>query len=389
MNDKILLVDDEANVLSGYTRNFEGYFNIETANGGIDALTRIKNIQEPYAVVLTDLRMPGISGVELLRQTKELTPDTVRIMISGNADLQATLDAVNEGAVFRFLTKPCTPQDLVKALEAGLNQYDLIISKKELLNKTLNGSIQTLTDIISLFDPTAFGQAQLRREIVLAVARAMKIEPFWDIEIAAMLCDISNVTIPSELIYKQQTGGELNPSETEILRTLPQVSSKLLSHIPRLESVAKIVLYQDKNYDGSGFPMDNISKDEIPLGSRIIKIVKTILLLNEQGHSIEEALKALELHIPRYDTKIMQVVSEIIPALSNFTKSKTQSVKMVYMNELRVGQILRSDVESKDGFVILKAGHMLRSTHLQRIQNFAQISGLKEPIAVEASSIKI
>ena len=158
MTEKILCVDDEPNVLQACRRQLRKRFHIETADGGEQALQAIAG-QDPYAVIVSDMRMPGMDGIQFLARAKELTPNSVRIMLTGNSDQQTAIEAVNEGNIFRFLTKPCPAESLAKAIAAGVEQYRLVTAEKELLEKTLRGSIKVLTEVLSLVNPTAFGRA--------------------------------------------------------------------------------------------------------------------------------------------------------------------------------------------------------------------------------------
>ncbi len=136
MNNNILFVDDEANILDGYKRHLRKQFRIETALGGEQGLAAVVN-QGPYAVIISDLRMPGMDGIQFLSRVREISPDSVRMMLTGHADLENAMEAINKGNIFRFLTKPCMPAVLALVLEAGIEQYRLVMSEKELLEKTL------------------------------------------------------------------------------------------------------------------------------------------------------------------------------------------------------------------------------------------------------------
>lgn len=178
MTEKILCVDDEPNVLNAYQRALRKEFQIETAVGGAPGLAAIDS-QGPYAVIVTDMQMPGMDGIQFLAQVKEKSPDSIRIMLTGNADQHTAIEAVNEGNIFRFLTKPCPPEVLAKTLKAGLQQYRLVMVEKELLEKTLRSSIQVLTDILSLVNPTAFSRASRVQRLVCALAAKLQIEQAW------------------------------------------------------------------------------------------------------------------------------------------------------------------------------------------------------------------
>src|SRR5690242_18933857 len=134
MNDTILFVDDDIRIISALQRNLYREYRVEIAAGPKDALEAIADAN--YAVVVSDLKMPGMSGIEFLAQVKESSPDTVRVLLTGQADLEAAIAAVNEGSVFRFLTEPCPKEVLTRTLDAALEQYRMITSEKELLQDT-------------------------------------------------------------------------------------------------------------------------------------------------------------------------------------------------------------------------------------------------------------
>ena len=270
MTKRILCVDDDSNILLGYQRALRKY-QIEVALGADEALAAITS-RGPYAVVVSDMRMPRMNGVELLARVKDIAPDTVRMMLTGNSDQETALEAVNEGHIFRFMTKPCPADVFGKTLEAGLAQYRLIVAERELLSNTLGGSIKMLTDVLSLVCPTAFGRASRVRGLARKMAQALGENELWVIEIAAMLSQIGCVAIPEETLARFYRGEELSRSEAEEFAVHPLVGRDLLQNIPRLEAVAEVVAYQEKRFDGQGPPPDDRRGTAIPLGSRILKV---------------------------------------------------------------------------------------------------------------------
>ena len=135
MTKKILLVDDDPNILQGYQRQLRKRFELDTVLSGREGLEAVAS-DGPFAVIVSDMRMPGMDGVQFLTQVRETASDTVRMMLTGNSDQQTAMDAVNEGHIFRFLTKPCNTDTFAKALEAALEQYRLITAERELLPGT-------------------------------------------------------------------------------------------------------------------------------------------------------------------------------------------------------------------------------------------------------------
>ena len=122
MNDKILLVDDEAKVLAGIKRQLRKKFTIETALSGEEAL-KIIDEKGPFAVIVSDYHMPGMNGIDFLCRVKKVDPDTVRMMLTGSADMSTAIDAVNEGSIFQFHPKPCPAEKLGEAIKSGIDKY--------------------------------------------------------------------------------------------------------------------------------------------------------------------------------------------------------------------------------------------------------------------------
>ncbi len=237
---RVLIVDDDSNILSGYQRSLRQTFEIATAQGGNVGLEIIR-ASAPFAVVVSDMRMPLMDGIEFLTAVKEQAPDTVRIMLTGNADLETAIEVVNKGNIFRFLTKPCPPEVLTTALKDAVRQHQLVLAERELLEKTLHGAIRVLTEILSVVDPRAFDRSQALRDLMVPLAKALKQDNAWELSLAAMLSQIGNVTIPPKVLTKLRSRLSLLASEQELLDRVPRVGRDWLARIPRLEKVAEIV----------------------------------------------------------------------------------------------------------------------------------------------------
>jgi len=203
MKAKILFVDDEQNILAAFKRQLRGRVDMDTANSGREGLELLES-GGPYAVVVSDMRMPEMDGIQFLSKVQEKSPDTIRLMLTGNADQETAVKAVNEGRVFQFLNKPCSEKVMNQALQDGIQQYRLARAEKELLAKTLNGSIRILTDILSMADPEGFTQSQSLKKCIKSFAPMFKDTNSWEIELAAMLFSIGKVTLPSETMTKSR-----------------------------------------------------------------------------------------------------------------------------------------------------------------------------------------
>ncbi len=375
MTTRILCVDDDSNILIGYQRALRKQFQIEVALGGEEGLAAVRS-QGPYAVIVADMRMPGMDGVELLAKVREIAPDTVRMMLTGNADQQTALEAVNQGHIFRFMTKPCAPEDFAGALQAGMLQYQLIVAERELLTKTLSGSVRMLTNVLSLVSPTAFGRASRVREPVRKMAQVLGEDELWKIEIAAMLSQVGCVALSEDVLARQYRGEELSRSEQEAFDAHPLVGRDLLKTIPRLEGVAEIIAYQEKRFDGTGTPPDGPCGKAIPAGSRILKVALDYESLISRGSTPEMAAGELRYHSGWYDP---DVVAALQIAL-NITKAHV--IRTVKLDELKDEMILAADLKSVQGTLLCAKGAEVTPALRMRLRNYACNLGFRGPIKV-------
>jgi len=386
MTKKILLVDDEPNVLQGYKRSLRSQFEMDTALGGEEAL-KIINSQGPYAVVVSDMQMPEMDGIQFLSRVKQMTPDTVRIMLTGNADQGTAVKAINEGNIFRFLTKPCSGEQMGLVLNSGIEQYRLITAERDLLEQTLNGSITMLTEILSLFHPELFGRSTQIRDLIRKLSKSLHLPSSWDMEAASMLSLIGYLGLPPDILLKVQKGQNLSKEEEDIHKLVPEIGGHLLANIPRLSSVANIVLYQDKRFDGSGFPDNSVKGAGIPIGARILTILSDLLELEETGVSRNIAIDRLRERKGWYDPQILNKVSSIFWEEEKPESVPDKSIVSVSVNELGPGDTIRSDIKTFDGVLLLKSGQILSMVQLARIRNCGKIQPIVEPIQVEKSAI--
>src|SRR5947207_3035389 len=243
MADKILFVDDEPAVLDGYKRTLYREFAVDTAVGGEQGLQTLE-AQGPYAVVVSDMRMPGMNGVQFLTRVRQASPNTVRMILSGQSDMDATIAAVNEGNIFRFLTKPCDKEVLGKAVTTGLLQYRLITAEKDLLENTLMGCIKVLTDVLSTVSPEAFGRSMRITRCMRHLVTKFHLSSPWCFEAAAMLSQLGCITLDTELLQAAYLGIPLSQEEQARFNAHPQVAKDLIATIPRLEPIDWMISQQ-------------------------------------------------------------------------------------------------------------------------------------------------
>ena len=379
MNEKVLCVDDDQNILSAYKRNLKNQFNIETALGGEEGI-ELNKVKGPFAVIVSDMRMPGMDGVQFLARVRASSPNTVRIMLTGNADMQTAIDAVNEGNIFRFLTKPCPPESLAKSLDAGIRQYQLITAEQELLKNTLGGAIKVLVEILSMVNPTAFSQASRIRRYMRHIVKEMHLTNLWQYEIAAMLSQIGCVTLPHEILDKVYSQVVLADKESRLLASHPTVGYKLLSNIPRLETVAGMIRDQQKPFNTEHHPPKGSQEEKIEFGAQMLKVAVDFDKCIFGGALPKDALATMRIRHYEYNPKILA-------SMENFEIEKTEKrCKMVSVKELIFGMITNQDIHAKNGLLLVSRGQEITYPIIARLQNFKLQVGVEEPFEVIVSA---
>jgi response regulator RpfG family c-di-GMP phosphodiesterase len=370
MNEKMLFVDDEPAVLDGYKRLLHKDFQPDTASSGREALDLLSR-QGPYAVVVSDMRMPGMDGVQLLCRVREASPDTVRVILTGYADIQSAMNAVNEGHIFRFLTKPCEQKTLKQALTSCLLQYQLVIAEKDLLENTLMGSVKVLTDVLSLSNPAAFGRSVRIRRYVEHIVAKLQVESPWRFEVAALLSQLGCITLDTDLIEAAYCGKKLSPEEQTRFDMHPSVARNLLSNIPRLEGIAWIVGQQ--RFGAASTETD--MPESIKLGAAILRVAIAFDDLKLQGQSERDALAELR-RGNRFDPTVVAALESLKPV------SGEKEPKMVRISDLAAGMILADELKTNTGVLLVAKGQEVTYPLLVRLKNFHHRKAISDEVLV-------
>ena len=376
MFEKVLFVDDEPNVLEAIKRQLrKKNFTITVALGGNMALDVLKK-ESPFAVIVSDMRMPKMDGIQLLAKVKERYPDTVRMMLTGNADQETAIEAVNQGSIFRFLTKPCAPDLLANSIDTAIEQYRLITAEKELLNKTLNGSIKVMSEILSLVNPAAFSRSYRIKNYVKEIAVKLKLRNLWQFQIAALLSQIGCITLPTDTINKVYEGKELDKAEQKMYDGHPAAGAKLLVNIPRFKIISKIIEMQMLPYSAFTNPAKDANEKTAFIGAQILHLAMDYDRLIFMGRSHKEACNMLA-------TRGGQYYPDIIAALVEMDDMLLEKViRMVDAMSLQTGMVVNQDIKTKNGILIASRGQEVSVTVLGRLRNFANIIGVVEPFEV-------
>jgi response regulator RpfG family c-di-GMP phosphodiesterase len=361
----VLYVDDDARALDLFREQVKPHFRAATASNGAAGLDLLRN-EGPFAAVISDYQMLGMNGLTFLSKAREIAPDTTRLLLTGRPDLTAAVGAVNAGYCFRFITKPCPRVILVRTLEAAAEQYQLVTSRRVLLEQTLQGSIKTLSDILGWVNPTAFGRAARARDHMDGLLDHFGITDRWEAEMAATLSHIGSVALPAETALKLYRGESLGQDEQRMADRLPQLAEDLLAGIPQLEGVRAILRYQNKHYDGQGTPPDRVQGRQIPWGARALKVVLDYDLLEAQGLDPQVALDTMRSRKLVYDPEILDGFAQIRGA-----EEHAETIQEVSLRELISGMVFAEDVRAQSGQMLVARGTEVTAALSERLRNLA------------------
>jgi CheY-like chemotaxis protein len=353
---KILLVDDEQMILDGLSRTLRGSFEVRTATSGAAGLALLA--AEPgFAIVMSDMRMPQMNGATFLARAAAVAPDAVRLLLTGQADMEDTIAAINEGHIFRFLRKPC-PQELMRStLAAAAEQHRLVTAERELLEQTLRGAVEALCQTLALASPGVFGAATRVKRTASAVAAKLGVAEAWPLEVAAMVSELGAITLPAELYERRAQKEAWTPAEREMLDRIPAVTDRLLAPIPRLEPVRAII--RECHALAAAPPAAGAVSS---LASRVLRAAIDFDDL-EAARSSAYAIERMRAAPDLYGT-------EVFEALASLFGAKDRQIIEVEVRRLREGMVIASDILSKGGVLLVARGHEVTPSLLDRLRNF-------------------
>jgi hypothetical protein len=281
-------------------------------------------------------------------------------MLTGNADMDTAINAINEGSIFRFLNKPCGKEMMGKTLTAALVQYRLVTAEKQLLEQTLSGTIQVLTEVLSLVNPAAFGRAERARRYIHHVVTAMSLPNPWQYEVAAMLSQLGCVTLAPETIDAAYRGQNLSPDEQAQYDAHPKVASGLLSKIPRLEPIAWMIEHQNQPApEARGSEMADIR-----LGAGILRLTLAYEKLIQKGTSRTEAAHSLSRQNRNFSPEFFHALVTLDP------NAEEGEIRKCRIEELLPGMIIQQEVRTHEGALLVSKGQEVTAPLLFKLKNF-------------------
>jgi len=361
---RVLFVDDEPQVLQGIALNLRRAFQVTQAPSG-EAAIQILRRDFGFPIIVSDMRMPGMNGASFLAQARVLAPLSVRMLLTGHADLVSAVAAINEGQIFRFMTKPCPTETMIRILHEGLDQYRLVMAEKELLEKTVLGSVKALTDVLALTNPEAFGRAARVKRIATHLAEAAELAERWPLEVAAMAAQIGYVSVPPALVEKLNQGRPLTAPEKEIADRVPSLSRQIVGNIPRLEKVVEIM-------EQASSPSPSMS-----FSARLLWASWQYDVLEVAGFQHVEIVQRLSERKEELGPRLLELLAGLPPL-----RSAQREIQKMRLQDLRVGMILAADLHAVSGALLIPRGHELNPGSLARIWNFSKSTPIKEPVEI-------
>ena len=425
---KILFVDDEENILRSLQRLFmDEEIEIFTASSGAKGLEILAR-EGGIGVIVSDQRMPEMTGVDFLEKSKAISPQSIRILLTGYADVNAAIDAINRGGTFRYLNKPWSDDELVHTVKGAMQMYRLLTENKRLaaivkqqnaelkkwntelesivqkhtmeLRKSYDGlravnsrlranfknTIVAFSGLIELRDKRMRTHSRNVAEIAVNVAKqlGMEGEERETIMVAGLLHDIGKIGIP-DLMLARETG-QMNFAEREEYLLHPVRGQAAIDRIEELREAGQIIRAHHENYDGSGFP-DGLKKADIPLGARIVALADYI------DKKIRTAMDATGFELMRkelvllkgnyFDPKLIPVVLEQAEAFYKKNRPKTDHVEIELLpNGLQEGMEASRDVFSGTGILLLTKGTVLATSSIALLKRYYELDSPNQGVFV-------
>jgi response regulator RpfG family c-di-GMP phosphodiesterase len=409
----ILFVDDEANILSALRRLFrvEGYRTL-TAESGQEGLTILES--EAVDLVISDMRMPEMDGARFLEHVRTKWPDTMRLLLTGYADVSSIMQAINRGEIYRYITKPWDENDILlivrqalerKALErerrrlegvtrsqneqlklfnASLEKqveartaalktaHDHLVASNEKLRANFLTSIKILSNLIEMRAGKLAGHSRRVADLARKLAKKMELEAaeIQEIFIAGLLHNIGKVGFSDDLLAMPVS--LMRDQDIALYRKYPIRGEQLLIPLEDLQGAAKIVRSHQERFDGSGFP-DQLTGFDIPLGARIIALASDYhslqngVLLQRCLRSEEATAAILENRGKRYDPAVVNAFKNASNRINPIDEVQGTPVDI---NSLKPGMIIARDLMTSDGFLLLSAGHVLNERLIRQLLDF-------------------
>lgn len=383
--DLIVVADPDAAVRTAFQRLFGDHHKLVCFAQSEDALHFLRT-NHHVSVVFSCFNLPGRGGTAFLSESERVAPLAARVMLTHEGSAEAIKKAINEGHAFMYLQKPCRREDLEHALETALSHHRQLAKDRAMLERTLAGSVKLLIDMLGLFHPEAFRRTATVRKQALKLARRMGIGKTWELEMAVMLSPLGEALLPKQILARYRAARSLTEQERDVLDRSPAQTRDLLQNIPQLERVSEQLYLSARGFDGSGFPKDGPTGTDIPLISRILKLLTDLWYASPESGPDAAAFEALVINRKKYDPELLEIARDVL--LDDLTEDRKGQVSECHIRSLQPGDILVDDVLTEHGHeLVLSRDHTLTPTTIRRLEHFHHTTGVRQPIRVERHEV--
>jgi response regulator RpfG family c-di-GMP phosphodiesterase len=335
----------------------------------------------PFGVLVAELRVPGMSGVDLLNAVRQNFPDTGRLLVVNADDRESAIEAINRAHVHAFFVEPFSSVVFADAVWAGVTEHQRTLHERAVMLQTAEGIVQLLSGLVHplIPIPPLSEAAQRMRDRVRFVAQAMKLPTVADLEAAALLSRVGLAAVPRHILEKILTHEKLSVADHEFLARLPDVGLRLVEHQPRFAGVAEIFRHQGADPGPMIVRDDGLREHRVPLAARILRAVVDLQLHENAGLTAAGALAEMRKQSVHYDTTVLKAF-ELLFAGQFPNANGTFEECMVA--DLIVGSVLATEAVSDEGVPLVSAGTTITSQVLERLRNFADLGEIVEPLYV-------
>lgn len=349
----VLCVDDEPRVLRALSLTLGLDFDVEIAESGQDALDLLDK-RDGCGVVVSDMRMPGMSGAELLAEVRRRHPGTMRVLLTGHAEVEAAIAAINNGRIFRFLTKPCPDDELQETVREAMELHRLREAERDLLERTVTGVVQALVEVMTLALPHGLSRATGTRDALRRLRSDLGLEASWELETAAMLARIGWLAVPDETLQQHLLGEPLDGVGAQQVERAVLTTTAVIGHIPRFERV--VTLLQEVARVGRT-PAADAAGDVAQL--QAVLVLEELLLSGSTRTDALDRLRALS-----FDR-------HLIDLLGLQQADRKAALLQCAIREVLPGYVVAKDVLTGSGVPLVRSGAVLTPILIERLRNFA------------------
>ena len=375
---KVLLIDDDIRVLNGYKRILEKFFDVKMAHNPIVGLKILKK-EGDIAVVISDFMMPKVDGNLFFEAAREISPNSVRIMLSGNADLSTAVDAINKSAVYKLLIKPYPASDLKDVIFEAIEIYNEQVERGSLQNRTYLLISDTLKDFISIMNPRDGYFVNSIIEITETITKRIKFKNSSKIIIAASLSQLGFISLPTEIKSKVYNKKKLTPNETNSVEQHPKFAKEVVLKKPILSDLAAGIEAQNKDFIRASSIRDKLSSDI----ARILRISIDFSINLIYYDSYKRAIKELERNYFIYDPQLLKV-------LKDYTEMKNENYTIMEVSPMDVkeGMIVARDYMNSLNELLITKGSLITSSLKLKLMGAYRFNTCKDKILVKVKELE-